>query len=292
MKSLVIGLGIGTLYKEVLEELRHEIITVDLYKAADYTDIDAALADHNCFNCVFICTPNYTHEELAYKVAPHSRIVFVEKPGLASAAAWKKLTDSFPQTRFLMVKNNQYRFIIDTIKNYNANLEVIDLRWINYNRIPHPGSWFTDKSKSFGGVSRDLMPHLLSLIAKLVPESYKTKSKINKEFKQIWTLSEIDSSDYGEVNSQGIYDVDDHAYIEITAGNVFCCLTADWRSLKMDDQSLQIIMDNNKQLYFDLGLCPQYVYKTMIETVIKHCDDDEFWQDQLAQDLWIHGLLE
>ena len=85
MKSLVIGMGIGQLYKTVLEELGHEVITVDQdpAKAADFYDYGFAFAAHGHFDTVHVCTPNFTHVNLARHAGVHrAGIVFVEKPGL------------------------------------------------------------------------------------------------------------------------------------------------------------------------------------------------------------------
>ena len=86
MKSLIIGMGIGQLYKSVLEQLGHTIITVDMdpNRGADYYDYVAAYMDHgDTFDTVHICTPNYTHINLARFAGIHgAKIVFVEKPGV------------------------------------------------------------------------------------------------------------------------------------------------------------------------------------------------------------------
>ena len=44
--SLVIGMGIGQLYKKVLKELGHEVVTVDsdIAKGADFPDIKSAVS--------------------------------------------------------------------------------------------------------------------------------------------------------------------------------------------------------------------------------------------------------
>jgi oxidoreductase len=286
-------MGIGALYKNVLEDLRHDVVTVDLAKPADFKSIAEALEHHPRFDCVFICTPNHTHEELAYNLAKHASIVFVEKPGLADADRWQGLVDAHPKTRFMMIKNNQYRNIIPTLKNMRDHVDVVDIRWINYDRVPNPGSWFTDKSKAFGGVSRDLMPHLLSFVTALLPESYQNMCHVNARAReQRWRLSDIKNTAYGTIASDGTYDVDDRDAIEMTVGRTKTYLAADWRSLKVDDQSLQIILDNHERLYFDLGLCPEYAYKEMIRTAVNNISDDDFWKDQLAQDVWIHRMCE
>jgi predicted dehydrogenase len=293
MRSLVIGMGIGELYKQVLDELRHEVVTVDSVKPADYYDFNMALDDYGNFDCVFICTPNNTHEAIAYAVAKRSKIVFIEKPGVADSARWQCLVDTFPHTRFIMVKNNQYRDIIEKLKIVSYNTDVVDIRWINNNRVPSPGSWFTDVNKSFGGVEKDLMPHLLSFITVLFPNSYKDYPHlIKKDFHQRWNLADLTDTAYGTVNPNGVYNVNDYAYLEMKVGRTHVYLTADWRSKKIDDQCLQVVLNNHQRIYFDLGLCPEIAYKNMIKTATDNITNNEFWQDQLEQDLWIHRMTE
>jgi predicted dehydrogenase len=79
MKSLVIGMGIGQLYKTVLTNLNAEVITVDpdISKKSDFPTVESAIYAHVKFDTVHICTPNFTHMEIAMKVAPHSKIVFI-----------------------------------------------------------------------------------------------------------------------------------------------------------------------------------------------------------------------
>ena len=64
-RSLIVGMGIGQLYKSVLEKLGHEVITVDqdIGKGADFDSVDKALLVHGLFDTAHICTPNFTHFE-------------------------------------------------------------------------------------------------------------------------------------------------------------------------------------------------------------------------------------
>ena len=170
-RSLVVGMGIGQLYKTVLEKLGHEVITVDqdITKGAMLPSIDSAILLYAPFDTVHICTPNFTHFQLAAKLAPVSKIVFVEKPGVARSENWTTLVHTFPNTRFMMVKNNIWRDNISELAELANKAKTVKIRWIRKNCIPSPGSWFTTKKLAFGGVSRDLMPHLLSLYVAMNP---------------------------------------------------------------------------------------------------------------------------
>jgi predicted dehydrogenase len=289
MKSLIIGMGIGELYNEVLQDLGHEVITVDSHRMAHYPSVGLALDDHPRFDAAFICTPNHTHEKLAYLVAEISKIVFVEKPGVKTAHDWQVLCDSYPETKFIMVKNNQYRDEMPFFKALNNASNDVKINWINYNRVPHPGGWFTNSHYSFGGVSRDLMPHLLSWVAALNPTTYQDATVLKIEKEQRWKLEDLLDTAYGNVNPDGLYDVDDYTNIELTVGKVHYKLTASWRSLEQDDQSIAFV--DNRERRFELGLCPVSAYKKMIETAFENIKNDEWWKDQFEQDLWIHNMI-
>ena len=287
MKSLIVGMGIGKLYRDIFASMGADIVTVDLNGTADYTSVEDAIAAHRVFDTVNICTPNFTHEQIARAVAPHARIVFVEKPGVNDAASWAAMVEAYPNTRIMMVKNNQYRDNIGELQTHAATSSEIHLNWINNNRVPGPVTWFTNKSLAYGGVSRDLMPHLLSIMIALDPD-WSIALNVYHNSKKRYTLKDLADTDYGTVNVNGIYDVDDYAILQyISTSGVDFMLTADWKSSTPDNRSIWI----KEAGTFELGLCPESAYKKMIETAIAAVDDDEFWQTQLEQDFWIHAQI-
>jgi predicted dehydrogenase len=295
MTSLVVGMGIGQLYKSVLTELGHDVITVDtdINKGADYTDIKKALNDHKHFSTVNICTPNFTHLLIARTIAKHADIVFIEKPGLETAKQWKHLCEEFPTTRFMMVKNNQYRDNIDVLTQLVSQASIINLSWTNNDRVPYPGTWFTTNDLAYGGVSRDLLPHLLSMFQTLSGFSHEEASIIHKQCIQMWELKDLTSTDYGSININGIYDVDDSVEINFkdSKGRTWF-LEANWRCLCEDDRSILIIFPDGKRYRYDLGLCPEDAYKRMIKTAIEMRDVDAYWHQQYQLDMWIHTIIE
>lgn len=286
MKSLVVGLGIGNLYVDVLKARGAEVITVDANpeKAAHYTSVAKALNEHSDFDTINICTPNYTHLPIYQfwygKNTKPNAVAFIEKPGFKDAAEWQ----SIPGRR-MMVKNNQYRNNIGDMIEQAGSANNISLRWINNDRVPSPGSWFTDSSKSFGGVSRDLLPHLLSYLPVFFPKDYNNAVIVNRASGSQWKLADLLQTDYGTVNPNGIYDVDDYASIALNINDKNIALDANWRSLKGDD--IGIYFDNAK---VELGLCPEEAYANMIEAAI--AGDEEFWRNQLEQDIWLHNMME
>lgn len=293
MKSLIIGMGIGMLYKQILLDMGHEVVTLDTNPAvnADYTSLIAVFADHRNFDTVHICSPNSTHFSIAMQVAPVARIVFIEKPGVENSVHWATLVSSFPQTRFMMVKNNMWRDNINEMRRHVRRATHIKLNWINKNRIPGPGTWFTTKKLAFGGVSRDLMPHLLSLYIVLNDE-WETSQCTGQEALQMHTLANIEDTEYGAVNRDGIYDVDDRCKLKYMQHGKTWELEANWADGKEDNRSIEFELGHATIARFELGLCPEDAYNAMIVEAIGNIDNEQFWQKQLAMDIWIHTKVE
>ncbi len=288
--SLVVGMGIGNLYSKVLKELGHSVVTVDSdpSKAADFLTVDAAIIKCHMFDTVHICTPNFTHFEIAAKLAPVSKIVFIEKPGVSTSRIWETLVKTFPQTRFMMVKNNMWRSNIADLKKLATQASRVDIKWIRKNGVPFPGGWFTTKKLAFGGVSRDLMPHLLSLYIALNP-MWRTEQITDQSSKTQWQLKDIDSTEYGIVNPNGTYDTDDKA--DISIGTKWQCV-ANWRTNNEEDKSIKFVMPDGTEEQFDLGWCPEEAYQNMIKEAVDKVHDSEFWFDQYNKDIWIHEQIE
>lgn len=292
MRSLIIGMGIGNLYKSVLTELGAEIHTVDAdpAKQADYTDLASALSKK--YDTVHICTPNFTHEVIARQVAPNAKIVFIEKPGVITEGAWMRLVDDFPKTRFMMVKNNQWRTNIQELRDLANASERIELHWINDNRVPSPGTWFTTKELAFGGVSRDLMTHLLSLVQALDNQENSFPYVTNKFAEQRHQLSDVLDTEYGLVKADGVYNVDDYCEFTLTSPGKKWHLIADWRGLAGDDRGINFHLTNGTVERFELGLCPEDAYLNMIDDAVRHVNDDTWWYQQYLKDCWIHRKVD
>lgn len=288
--SLIVGMGIGNLYATVLDNLGHGVITVDSdpNKKADFLTVEDAIKECRRFDTTHICTPNFTHFEIARKLAPVSKIVFIEKPGVVSSNVWETLIKSFPQTKFMMVKNNMWRSNIGELKELADRAKIVNIRWIRKNCIPSPGSWFTTRELAFGGVSRDLMPHLLSLYVAMNSE-WRKESVNGQSSIMNWSLENIDSTEYGTINPNGIYDVDDACHIDF--GNKWGC-QANWRSMDQEDSSIEFIMQDNTVERFELGWCPEEAYLNMIKDAVNNVANNEFWQEQCDIDLWIHKRIE
>ena len=252
-----------------------------------YTSVDQAVLIHKMFDTAHICTPNFTHFDIASKVAPCSKIVFIEKPGVSNSFTWQRLLEEYKYTRFIMVKNNMWRDNISELKESAARAKTVKIKWIRKNCIPSPGSWFTTKKLAYGGVSRDLMPHMLSWY--VVLDDNWGRDTVTRTASQHWQLDQIDSTDYGTINPDGTYDVDDVCTIKF--GDKWT-LSANWRSMDQDQRNIEFVMQDDSIETFELGLCPEYAYKEMIRDAVANLNNDKFWKNQYNQDTWIHQLIE
>jgi len=293
-KALIIGTGFGSLYKGIYESMGWQVTTVDIADPnADFKTVSDAIGSGSghsgsYWDTCHVCVPNHLHYEMACISANVCDIVFIEKPGVGSADAYEKLCRLHPSTKFMMTKNNQYRDNIQEMSTAaHPSTGVTRIRWINTDRIPKPGSWFTTKAKAFGGVSRDLMPHLLSLYQMFEPDWRDSKPKWAKK-EQRWTLDQVTESDYGNVVADGIYDVDDFCYIDFGDYQ----LEANWKSLEPNDIAVHTSHSGARTKVFELGLCPESAYQTMIETAVENLNNTEFWKLQTEMDLWIHQTLD
>jgi predicted dehydrogenase len=291
-KAIVVGLGMGQQYALWLKELGYDVYTVDVdpSKAAFYNDVAIAIRDHPEVDIAYIGTPNWTHESIAKQLAVHTKLLLIEKPGLRYSSDWQRLVAAYPDTRIMMVKNNQHRPEIKNFKQLADQSEQVYIRWNNANRIPNPGSWFTTREKSFGGVSRDLMPHMLSYYCALT--NYKQGAKIKATATQRYELKDIHDTDYGSVNPDGTYNVDDFCHIEFKNGNTTWILTANWKTdLDHDDSSIAF-STKGSAVRHELGLCPGDAYKNMITVAMDNLNNNQYWFDQFDQDMWIHEQIE
>ena len=91
----------------------------------------------------------------------------------------------------------------------------------------------------------------------------------NGKAKQNWKLKDLLDTDYGVVDPNGLYDVDDEA--GMTYKTKFCeyNLLANWRTDLYDDIGINFeILGNVERV--ELGLCPEDAYKRMIDTGSKN----------------------
>lgn len=305
-KILIIGLGIGKVYKSLLSNNnthgKYQIFTIDidLSKEPDYLDLAHCYNDHPTIDMAIICCPNYLHDSYITELQRLNMCdtIVVEKPGLPTAYDWMTHSKACHPNKLLMVKNNLYRTellkeITRTLTDNIDDITSMNIDWINVDRIPNPGTWFTNKKLAFGGVSRDLMPHLLSIfngIFNILPIPLVVNAY------QKYSLEDITKSEYGTVTVEnGVYDVDDHAEMVLT-GKILersfpVTLSAVWKSELTEPKiGVTITFKNSTKVFYDFGLCPENAYYKMIEDYLSM--DDTAYQKHVHIDTWIHNSLD
>jgi predicted dehydrogenase len=298
MKTIcIVGLGIGQLYKNVAESLGWKTITVDpnILLRADYRDL-LTMPDDVKFDMAVICTPNHTHEPIARLLVKRTDKIVVEKPGFATLQHWMKFQKEFPKVKLFMVKNNMYRvpeleYIRESIRDYGV--ESIKILWINKNRIPGAGSWFTTKELAYGGVSVDLMPHALSVAQAILREPNITTDNFIARCYQAYTLNDdVFDTNYGNSNPDGVYDVDDQAYFHTYVYGISVeCITA-WKvdNIARDYAEWHIKLKNGFTLKYTAGLCPEEAYAAMLDAYMLMTDKK--YQEYIEYDRTIHHIID
>ena len=299
-KAVLVGYGgIGeNVYYPQLKRLGYDIEVVDPLRNYCYKTVNDIPKDKE-YDVAIVCCPNTHHLNAVLELTDVCKTILVEKPGLANTAAWNRTVHRFPDHTILLVKNNLYRKNIEV---YGSLIDLdtvskIEINWLNNDRIPNPGSWFTDKSQAFGGVTHDLFPHLYCFMFALLPFN-QFQHVIPTVFSmQRWDLNSIGDTDYGVVVEDGVYDVCDYAeahYLVPTDNEPLpVTLRASWKE-GYDDQAIHIHYKNGGELRLEFGLCPDYAYGDMIDAAVNNKFMGEKRQTWIEQDLdqWIHAHLE
>ena len=290
------------MYKQILstsEYNEYKVLTVDvdLNKHPDYFNIDTCIEEESHFDLSIICCPNFLHEFYVEKLATVSTIVLVEKPGLKDKETWEKY---YSKTKnIFMVKNNMWREELTDIKKFiqknKRDTINVELKWLNKNRIPSPGTWFTNKELAFGGVSRDLLPHLLSVFYSL----YGFVDVEDCYVEQKYNLSTIETTDYGVINKDGVYDVDDFCSLKMYNGVYISCTwkLPNWIQSKLSKDiiaGIKVVLNYKTpeidEHFFEFGLCPESCYDTMINYFINITEEQK--KEHYLIDCWIHEIIE
>lgn len=275
-KALIVGFGgIGqNVYAPELSNLGYDITTVDQNGTADYVNVEDVV---DIFDVAVIATPNFTHESIARSIASSTKHIFIEKPGLENAEAWKKLCNDFPDTRFYLVKNNLYRNSYGLTNQLDSRAKKIKIQWIRKDGVP-TSPWFTKKDSAWGGVEYDLFPHMYSYLLGITRG--KTNNIVRKKCKKF-------------ING---YEVATRAEDYLMWGDVEIEIIADWKA-GYNDASITVLTDTEEYKWYygeefgpfkrEDGACPNHVYGSMI----KNCINDNYeWQKNI--DIWIHKQIE
>lgn len=301
-KAILVGYGgIGkNVYYPQLEMLGYDVDVVDPIEfMAEYSTVND-VPKHLHYDVAVICCPNVHHLNAVLELSDVCRNILVEKPGLANTQAWRNTVTRFPNHNIAMVKNNLYRSSIDKFESLVDLEEIskIDINWLNKDRIPNAGGWFTTQSMAFGGVVYDLFPHLLCFMYALLPWTMIRDSIPHTFDMQRWNLHNLNSTDYGEIDKDGVYDVCDYAEAHYLLDRendepLPVTLRASWKE-GYDDQAIHLHYKRGGKLKLDFGLCPDDAYGRMIDDFAngRFMGAEKNTFEEYDLDVWIHSQLE
>lgn len=276
MKHLIIGLGFGQMYRDIYQRWGHQVITVDPdpEKQATHKSVEDALDDHAWFDSVNICSPVYMHLGHAVQVSNHSDCIVVEKPGFGDPELWRHFCKTYGQ-KIIMTKNNQFRDDIHELAHWYSKANFVSIQWNNKNRVPGPGTWFTQKRYAGGGVSYDLTPHLLSLVFKLhliVYGDFEDVQVIRDVREQRVSLDDAIKTSYGRSDPDGVLDVDTYHALTLSYPELTVSTEADWAT-DLTKTGMHFSSGTTEHPDFTkfLGdLCPEYAYENMMKFYIEN----------------------
>lgn len=133
-----------------------------------YDDLQAFL--HSGIDAVIVATPNSTHAQYAMQAIGHGLHVLCEKPVAVHSAEIEAVVQAAREKGVLFVPGfvNRFRNDINRVRSLLSaggigEITRIDAGWLRRSGVPRPGTWFTHKAYSGGGVLIDLGSHIIDL---------------------------------------------------------------------------------------------------------------------------------
>jgi predicted dehydrogenase len=138
-----------------------------------YKNVDRLLEAKDV-DAVSICTPNFTHAEIAIKALKHGKHVLVEKPMAINSVEAKAMIQAAKKYKRILMVHQNMRFdpAIRTAKKLLDKGIIGDIFAVK-SSLTHKGpqawsqkaNWFFDKKKSGGGALMDLGPHVFDSLS-------------------------------------------------------------------------------------------------------------------------------
>lgn len=249
-----------------------------------YSDYHEML-EKDSIDIVIICTPNFLHAPVAIEALKSGKHVLTEKPmtiDVESAIEMKKIAD---QTgKILMVAQNN-RFHGETLllkrlieQDKLGKIYHVETAWVRRNGIPGWGSWFTQKHLSGGGTLIDIGVHMLDLALWLI-DFPKPISVLGKTF-DIFGPHKRKIAQWGKVNDDGFFNVEDFAYAFIDFDNgSSLILETSWASHIKEDQAYVKLYGDKGGAEFNLLKKSVVLYtdngQMPVDTLLKPSSEDD-----------------
>lgn len=220
------------------------VFDIDILKARRFSklfNIPGAYQNLDEFLCsgidaVIIATPNMTHARYSFEALKHGIHVLCEKPVAIHSDEVKQMLDTAEEQKRLFMPCFVNRFRYDVLKirelvqsNRIGDVFGIEAGWVRRAGIPRPGTWFTNKAYSGGGVLIDLGSHIIDICLMILGDRIPIKFSLatsrrygnNDNKNALWF--ETGCTDELQV------DVEDAAYAQIIfEDNVFLKLKLNW----------------------------------------------------------------
>ncbi len=180
-----------------------------------YTDYKEMIAAEKP-DIVSVCTPNFTHAEIAVFALEHGCHVHVEKPMAINVQQARSIVQAAERNgkQVLHGLNKRYMgqtFLIQRLisEGFFGEIYKASCGWERNSGIPGTGRWFTNKALSGGGAMIDLGVHYLDLTLSLM--GYDKVTSVQASTHRIFgPESERIRRGYRS-EPGGVYDVEDYA---------------------------------------------------------------------------------
>lgn len=138
-----------------------------------YDDYEEFLRSN--IDAVIVATPNHTHADYSIKALERGIHVLCEKPAALSAEEIRDAARAARRGKSLYMPGfvNRFRYDIRKLRDMVREKRVGDITgiscgWLRRAGMPRPGTWFTNRKYSGGGVLTDLGSHVLDICLMLL----------------------------------------------------------------------------------------------------------------------------
>ena len=199
--------------KKVAEEYNIPNVCEKIDELLEY-DIDA----------VIIATPNYTHAMYSIRMLECGIHVLCEKPVALHASEIERIKKLEKERNVVYCPGfvNRWRFDIQQIyamisDNRIGNILSIEAGWLRKNGVPRPGTWFTKREYSGGGVLVDLGSHVIDICLMLLKDKVVSQYQLLTAMNQDTINKNSGAASWFAYSYNDSYeiDVEDTAYADV-----------------------------------------------------------------------------